>query len=371
MAFPYLLLPNLRQWTMCRDLSMIWPAWMTLCTLSAVQDTASLAFWAGMHILSVYTLLRLDSDLARSYAAHGPAALTTFACMLTVNTTLYASLWICRLQHKGPKDDPKHARAKQQTHRDSSSSEVSSCRFHYHQAATEDLEGGTSKPVARAYSSTSSPRASSKKATAAAAAPPAAADHPQASSYCNICSTVVPLRAHHCRRCNGCIAAQDHHCLWVGTCIGRHNHGRFWLFLLTQVSLAVYALHHVLTAMRHVAKQAWGWQHLVGSVMAFTMLACAMLIGALLGFHTFLIASNQTTREVVKRHAVPYLRGLPWDVSPFDAGVFVNIYNFVFNLAAYDTLQVCVVNGAMRRVHPVAPPKALSVLWENDYYSCC
>jgi hypothetical protein len=66
---------------------------------------------------------------------------------------------------------------------------------------------------------------------------------------------------------------------------------------------------------------------------------------------------------------VPYLP--PLEVSPFDAGVLWNIYNFIFDQRAYDTLQVCFVGGTLRRLHVQGVPSRISMLWDNKYYSCC
>lgn len=44
------------------------------------------------------------------------------------------------------------------------------------------------------------------------------------NQFCNICKSVVSLKAKHCRKCNKCVTDFDHHCVYLNNCIGQKNY---------------------------------------------------------------------------------------------------------------------------------------------------
>lgn len=52
-----------------------------------------------------------------------------------------------------------------------------------------------------------------------------------------------------------------------------------------------------------------------------------MITGALLGYHSYLICTAQTSWEHSSHH-VPYLEGVPEDVLAFDRGLAANCHDF-------------------------------------------
>ncbi|KDN52774.1 hypothetical protein K437DRAFT_147875 [Tilletiaria anomala UBC 951] len=121
--------------------------------------------------------------------------------------------------------------------------------------------------------------------------------HPS-QRYCHQCRIIKPLRTHHCRKCGTCVLRMDHHCTWVAGCVGARNHKFFHNFLVWTTLLEVYILitlaYHFAQGMQR--RDTWpidGYMislfPLIGWFVIFT--------GTLLGLHTYLFLTNQTTIE--------------------------------------------------------------------------
>jgi palmitoyltransferase ZDHHC9/14/18 len=150
------------------------------------------------------------------------------------------------------------------------------------------------------------------------------------------CHFYQPPRAHHCSVNNDCIEKFDHHCPWVGTTIGQRNYRSFLLFVFNTTLLALYvfgvsALQVRLKFAQQQAAHAAGTRGGKASVgdavreapaavacMAFTFLG-VWFVGGLSGFHSYLVATNQTTYENFR---YSYGRG----ENPYDRGVLRNCW---------------------------------------------
>uniref|UniRef100_A0A803NLU1 S-acyltransferase n=1 Tax=Cannabis sativa TaxID=3483 RepID=A0A803NLU1_CANSA len=141
-------------------------------------------------------------------------------------------------------------------------------------------------------------------------------------SYCNI---EQPPRAKHCHDCDKCVLQFDHHCVWLGTCIGQGNHCRFWWYILEETVLCLWTGFLYITFLKADIARAW-WK--VGLVILLLIILSISLIFLflLLVFHSYLIMTNQTTFELVRRRRIPYLRGVAGRVHPFSDGVCRNIF---------------------------------------------
>jgi len=123
------------------------------------------------------------------------------------------------------------------------------------------------------------------------------------TKFCKSCNIWRPPRCHHCRICDNCVETQDHHCLWLNNCVGRRNYRYFFTFISSGTLLGIYLLG---ASAGHV----WAWRNQNSTTSAHAINAnrvpFAMFIFGLLafmypaslwGYHTFLIARGQSTRE--------------------------------------------------------------------------
>jgi len=130
--------------------------------------------------------------------------------------------------------------------------------------------------------------------------------------YCNYCRALKPERAHHCTVCDRCTLRMDHHCPWMANCVGHFNYKYFVLFLLYMTVSCFYV-----AAMGSLPQKYGGLPPKVkapyfgSTAVEFSVLLCisvGLAVGAMLVWHLFLIATQQTTIEfyqnqMMKRHA--------------------------------------------------------------------
>ncbi|KAL2753973.1 hypothetical protein ACRALDRAFT_1062948 [Sodiomyces alcalophilus JCM 7366] len=126
--------------------------------------------------------------------------------------------------------------------------------------------------------------------------------------HCRTCNIWRPPRAHHCRLCDNCIETHDHHCVWVNNCIGKRNYRYFFAFVAATTILALYlvgaSLCHILV---YGNRSGLSFGNAIGELRVPFAMVIYGVIGflypaALTGYHVFLMARGETTREYINSH---------------------------------------------------------------------
>lgn len=126
--------------------------------------------------------------------------------------------------------------------------------------------------------------------------------------HCRTCNIWRPPRAHHCRMCDNCIEGHDHHCVWLNNCVGKRNYRYFFTFVTSATLLAIYIVAtsfiqlFVYKDREHVS--------LTSAIDHFRVPFALVILGilafcypaALMGYHVFLMARGETTREYINSH---------------------------------------------------------------------
>ncbi|CAL4884607.1 unnamed protein product [Urochloa decumbens] len=144
---------------------------------------------------------------------------------------------------------------------------------------------------------------------------------------CSYCRVVQPPRTRHCHDCDKCVLQFDHHCIWLGTCIGKKNHCRFWWYIFEETILCIWTVALYIESLRFDVDKAW-WTDFVGVILLAVLIFILIFLLLLLGFHSYIALTNQTTYEVARRKRIFYLRGVPERVHPFSNGICRNLYDF-------------------------------------------
>ncbi|KAK4778093.1 hypothetical protein SAY87_018280 [Trapa incisa] len=144
---------------------------------------------------------------------------------------------------------------------------------------------------------------------------------PTRNYICSYCNVEQPPRAKHCHDCNRCILKFDHHCTWLGTCIGYRNHCRFW----QEAALCLWTTYLYISYLQGNVSVSWWKSAIMIALLVFLLMSLIFLL-LLLFFHSYLILTNQTTYELVRRRRISYLSHLPQRVFPFSRGMCRNLY---------------------------------------------
>ncbi|CAN8254744.1 unnamed protein product [Cochlearia groenlandica] len=153
---------------------------------------------------------------------------------------------------------------------------------------------------------------------------------------CSYCHVEQPPRTKHCHDCDRCVLQFDHHCVLLGTCIGQKNHSKFWWYICLETTLCIWTLIMYIDYLSNVAKP-W-WKNAIIILLLVILVISSIFVLLLLIFHSYLIVTNQSTYELVRRRRIPYMRNIPERVHPFSRGIRRNLYNVCWDNYDLDSL---------------------------------
>ncbi|KAJ6446835.1 Beta-1,3-glucan-binding protein [Purpureocillium lavendulum] len=129
--------------------------------------------------------------------------------------------------------------------------------------------------------------------------------------HCRTCNIWRPPRAHHCRLCDNCIETHDHHCVWLNNCVGKRNYRYFFAFVSSATLLAAYLVGTSLAqVLLHMTRENVSFGKAIDHFrvpFALAIIGFVELLypAALMGYHLFLMARGETTREYINSHKFP------------------------------------------------------------------
>ena len=137
--------------------------------------------------------------------------------------------------------------------------------------------------------------------------------------YCGTCSIMRPIRSSHCFDCNNCVERCDHHCPWIGNCVGKRNYHFFYGFVITLTFMLLYlegfCIAHIWKYLHDNLKEndeklerdkrnhivAYSLCDLIISLYLIIYgIVCMAFTLSLLFYHTTLVITNTTTKEMLK-----------------------------------------------------------------------
>ncbi|KAF9604899.1 hypothetical protein IFM89_011181 [Coptis chinensis] len=127
-------------------------------------------------------------------------------------------------------------------------------------------------------------------------------------------------------------------------------------YILEETALTIWTGVLYISYLKAKFARAW-WKDGIVILFFSTLSICLVFLLLLLIFHSYLVLTNQTTYELVRRRRIPYLRGIPERLYPFSRGICKNVYNF------------CCARSSIYNVEPL--PTAQELEFKLKPYTCC
>ncbi|CAD8048384.1 unnamed protein product [Paramecium sonneborni] len=132
--------------------------------------------------------------------------------------------------------------------------------------------------------------------------------------YCSTCAIYRPARASHCPSCDNCVVRFDHHCPWIGQCIGRRNYVYFYFFIMSVSFMLIFVFGTCLSYIIDESKKRSIYmdtsdavsqtlaQNPVSIILVIYSFGFQCFVVGLWFFHSYLVLTNMTTNEYLKKH---------------------------------------------------------------------
>ncbi len=144
--------------------------------------------------------------------------------------------------------------------------------------------------------------------------------------YCFTCNIYRPPRASHCHICDYCIEKFDHHCPWLGICIGKKNYFLFYLYISSLMFYLIYLFISSIICLTVLFQEPKTggvvFRIILYFLFLFSSLGFGIFVGVLTFYHSFLILTNQTTREYLKKYSHQHPQ------NPFHQNFIKNLKKF-------------------------------------------
>ncbi|KAJ5072526.1 palmitoyltransferase zdhhc16 [Anaeramoeba ignava] len=147
--------------------------------------------------------------------------------------------------------------------------------------------------------------------------------------YCPICKNFKPERTHHDALSGKCVLRMDHFCPWINNTVGYKNHKFFILFMVYLILGCIYAA--ILSSSAFFFDIGLS-DHPVDhqGPLIFVFITCLVVIigvSFLVGFHFYLLLTNQTTIEFYQNQ-LPNPKSKKGKIRKFDLGKRKNFDQF-------------------------------------------
>ncbi|KAK9164648.1 hypothetical protein Syun_005550 [Stephania yunnanensis] len=127
-------------------------------------------------------------------------------------------------------------------------------------------------------------------------------------------------------------------------------------FIFEETVLCIWTGIFYISYLRSNFTRGW-WKDAIIIFFLAILSICLIFLLLLLLFHSYLILTNQTTYELVRKRRISYLRSVPERVYPFSKGICRNVYNF------------CCDCSSMYRMERL--PSAQELEARSRPYTCC
>ncbi|CAD8134234.1 unnamed protein product [Paramecium pentaurelia] len=167
--------------------------------------------------------------------------------------------------------------------------------------------------------------------------------------YCSTCAIYRPVRASHCPSCDNCVVRFDHHCSWIGQCIGRRNYIYFYFFLMSVSFKLIFVFGVCLSYIVDESKKrsvSMETSDAISETLANNPISIILVIYSfgfscfvigLWGFHTYLVLTNMTTNEYLKKHWIVQSNN-PFKRQNIQKNIF-NVLTFITQLKFFELKQ--------------------------------